>query len=219
MPPLRIDTPRLLLRPLGEGDGALYAQLYGDTDVMRHIAPPMAPAVAAASFETACRIQAEQPVFPPRWIVVRRDGGAGIGLMGLIAGGDAGAAIQGHGGSRSVGTRSENSGNGSSGAVEIGIMLLAEAQGRALAREAMAAAVQAVFERGWARSLWARYAPANAAMARVFDSLCFDVATPDATGCRREMTAERWQRLRDAQPGWRALNAIRAGGEGAVGLP
>lgn len=164
--PLEIASPRLLLRPLAAADRGLYVRLYSDPAVMRHVAEPRPRAEVAAGFPGVLDLQHGETAFPPRWIAALRRTGKGVGLLGLVP--DPG-----------------------SDSAEAGIMLLPEAQRRGLAAEALAALAGAAFERGWARSLWARHAPANQAMARVLAGLGFE---PDEVGdgdCRWRLQASR----------------------------
>jgi RimJ/RimL family protein N-acetyltransferase len=156
---LEIASPRLRLRPLAAGDRDLYARLYSDPAVMRHVTRPRPPAEVDAGFRLALDLQGSQVKFPPRWIADLRETGQGIGLLGLFA--DAG-----------------------SGTAETGIMLLPEAQRRGLATEALRALTRAAFGRGWVRGLWARHAPANQAMARVLTGLGFEADGVSGGDCR-----------------------------------
>ena len=165
---LEIMSPRLRLRPLATGDRGLYARLYADPTVMRHIARPRPPAEVDAGFRLALDLQGSQAKFPGRWIADLRETGQGIGLLGLIA--DSG-----------------------SDTAETGIMLLPEAQRRGLAAEALAVLAGTAFGRGWVRALWARHASTNQAIARVLAGLGFEAeAVGDGDGdCRWRLEAAR----------------------------
>lgn len=73
-----LRSARLLLRPLAEPDRALYAALYGDAEVMRHIGPALTPAAADAAFDRLLAHPASQQL----WVI---DDGAPCGLIGLSA--------------------------------------------------------------------------------------------------------------------------------------
>ena len=110
------DTARLHLRPIGEGDEALYCGLYTDPDLMRHIAAPMTLEAAKRSFGAACR---QQSWMKQRWILLERSSAVpiSIGQLGLFVDAD---ATQG-------------------ASAEIGVMLLDDWQKRGYAAEAIMA--------------------------------------------------------------------------------
>lgn len=126
-------TPRLHLRPLAEGDEALYCSLYTDPQVMRYIAAPMPLAAARRSFRAACRLQSPRP---QRWIISQRSAGNGgdIGLLGLFANGDE---------------------------AEIGVMLLPDKHGQGFSAEAIMAMADRMFSAKVLRLLWTRHMAAN----------------------------------------------------------
>lgn len=152
MPPRAeaIESAQLSLRPLGAGadDLSLYRALYCDLRVMRHIAEPVAVARIAASFEASCRDSASAPTFPSRWCVRHSGDGQGVGLLGAF-----------HDQARSC--------------VELGIMLLPEAQARGLARDALAVMMAGLHGRADVVRYWSRHRPANRPMARVLERLGF----------------------------------------------
>ena len=59
---LAFDTERLQVRPLTEGDEALYCSLYTDVETMRFIAPPLSAGRAARSFHAALRLTRRRPM-------------------------------------------------------------------------------------------------------------------------------------------------------------
>lgn len=134
-----IDTPRLRLRVMGAADEALYCRLYGDVQVMRHVAEPLARDAAQRSFAVACLQAAERPMRRPWWVVEEREGGD-AGIVGLVL------------------DRPEP---------EIGIVLSPHAQRRGLAVEALDALARQALVAGLAPRLWVRHAPGNVAMASV----------------------------------------------------
>ncbi len=159
-----IDTPRLKLQMMGKGDEALYCRLYGDAQVMRHIAGPLPHETARRSFAIACCQAAERPMRRPWW-VIREHGRGDAGIVGLVL------------------DREEP---------EIGVVLAPEAQARGLAVEAMDALARAAFATGLASRLWLRHAPGNVAMAAVASRLgatrAQDGTGPDA--CRWSLCME-----------------------------
>lgn len=108
-----LETARLRLRLLredGEGDAALYVQLYGDDAVMRHIVAPLAPERAGQAFARACRHNRATRPGHRTWRVDDRVDGAGLGIVALQRAG---------------------------GAAEIGVVLRESAWGHGIGREAL----------------------------------------------------------------------------------
>lgn len=147
------DTKRLRLRPIDEGDQALYRQLYTDPRVMRHIAEPMTAETATRSFGAACR---QQSWMKQRWILVDRANPvpAGIGILGLFV--------------------DPETTDGAS--AEIGVMLLEAWQGRGFAAEAIMAMTGHVFGAGALDRLWTRHAPDNPLARGLMEKLRFQQA-------------------------------------------
>ena len=169
------DTARLHVRPLGEGDEALYCSLHTDPEVMRYIAAPMSLEVAQRSFRAACRLQSPHP---QRWVIAERGAGRGIGLLGLFADGDT---------------------------AEIGVMLLPGKQGQGFSAEAIAGMANRVFgtmasDRSGLQRLWARNAPANRPMSKVMQWAGFqrqDGPRTTPAQVRWQLTRDRWQAHRE----------------------
>ena len=159
-----IATARLSLRPLVEGadDLALYRALYCDPGVMLHVAEPVPGTRVVASFEASCRDSASAPAFASRWCVRRSRDGEGVGLLGAFH-------------------------DRPSSSVELGILLLPQAQGSGFAVEALAAMMATLHGSADAAWFWSRHRPANRAMARVLERLDF-ARGPDRDGHWR------WQR-------------------------
>lgn len=160
-----IDTPRLRLRVMGEGDEDLYCRLYTDPQVMQHIARPLAIDVARRSFQVAREQAIERPMRRPWWVIHETTSMADVGVVGLV--------------------REDT-------IAEIGIVLLPQAQRRGIAREAMAAVATRAMETGLVTQLWLRHAPQNLAMAAVASRLGLtredDGPGPDS--CRWQMRAD-----------------------------
>jgi ribosomal-protein-alanine N-acetyltransferase len=154
-----ISTHSLVLRPLDQSDRDVYVQLYTDATVMRYIGVSLKAEVASASFDKALALQDSQSVLAPRWVLLDAGIDQKCGLLGLFADHDGRAA-------------------------EIGLMLLPSAQGRGLAGDAIGAMVAQVFAKIWVRSVWARHAPGNHAMAAVLRSRGFHMEAETEAECR-----------------------------------
>jgi ribosomal-protein-alanine N-acetyltransferase len=161
-----LQTARLVLRPLDEGDEALYRSLYVDPELMRHIAEPLSAQSAQDRFRSSLRQQSERR---QQRIVVEVGSGDGIGLVALFR-------------------------DGSS--AEMGIMLLAPAHGRGFATEAMSAVRDHAFGLEGIELLWIRQRPSNAVVTTMMQKLGFlPLPQVDpAGGFRRwELDRRRWQ--------------------------
>ena len=166
-----LDTPRLRLRLLREDtndDAALYAHLYTDRTVMRHIAAPLAADVAAAAFARACRHNAATRPGHRTWRVDDAASGDMLGIAALQRAGDA---------------------------AEVGVVLREAAWGRGLGREAIAAVLDHGFAAlGLALVYGERPDDAQAALVdRMFAPLgLLRVATPAPGRARWELPQARW---------------------------
>lgn len=159
------DTCRLHLRPLGEGDEALYCQLYTDPALMHHIAAPLSVEVAQRSYRAACRQQSQQK---QRWIITERSAGDSIGLLGLFVDGDA---------------------------AEIGVMLLEPWHGRGYATEAIWAMADRVFAAQGLHMLWTRHAPGNGLATGLMHKLgfvCEGSVDTEHAQLRWQLPREQW---------------------------
>ena len=161
-------SPRLQMRPLAEGDDAIYLALYTDPDVMTHIAAPLVPDVARAGFERSCHLNAEPGGWVSRWAVLDRASGAALGLLAVLRD------------------------PGDPGTAEIGVMLLPAAQGRGFAREVVGALVALVFSAcpGIDR-VWARHRVDHAAAAALMRAVGF----PVESACGKRATCSRTRPL------------------------
>ena len=159
------DTSRLRLRPISNGDQALYCHLYTDDGTMQHIATPLSVEAAQRSFFSAC---AQQSQDRQRWLIQESSSHQDIGLVALFAKDDV---------------------------AEIGIMLIASAHGRGLATEAMAAIVDRAFIDGSMRLLWIRQQVSNVPVVGMMQRLGFarlPTSGPDAIEVRWDLSRERW---------------------------
>ncbi len=159
------DTTRLRLRQISNVDQALYCHLYTDDALMQHIATPLSAEAAQRSFVSAC---AQQSQDRQRWIIQERTSGHDIGLVALFATGEV---------------------------AEIGVMLVADAHGRGLATEAMAAIVDRAFADGSIRLVWIRQQVSNVPVVGMMRRLGFarlPMSDPEAAEVRWNLGRERW---------------------------
>lgn len=165
------------MRPLEEGDEALYCHLYTDPEVMRHIGAPMSLEAAQRSFLKARVLAAQTAPSMQLWIITERGSPAGVGLLARIREGDA------------VDT------------TEMGIMLTAAGQSRGLAAEALGALTDRLFMSPEIRMLWTRQTPDNAAVVRLMQRLGFerDEAVEESpVQWRWQLARGQWQARRAA---------------------
>ena len=162
-----LATARLRLRALAAKDLALFRALYTDPETMRFIARPLSAPQATASFHAT--LMASQQAHNFRFLaIVERDGGTAVGLCSI----------------RRVSRRARRA--------EVGIMLVRAARRKGYATEALAALIARAFRALPIDVVWVQYHRANAATARLFDSLGF----PAADGWRpRGVRPERCVRI------------------------
>lgn len=133
------------MRPLAEGDQALYCVLYTNAGLMRHIGPPLEAAAAQRAFHASCDhnlLGLERST----WVIVERASSRDIGLVALIR---------------------EDQG------AEIGAMLLPERHRLGFASEALSALVETAFAGNALPWLSARHAVGHTAMESVMRKLNF----------------------------------------------
>ncbi|WP_159015669.1 GNAT family N-acetyltransferase [Cognatiluteimonas profundi] len=162
------DTPRLHLRPIGEGDEVLYCRLYTDPGLMRHIAEPMTMEAAKRSFQAALK---QQSPTRQRWIVCGQGQAEGVGLVGLFV------------------DKLEPD------VAEIGVMLLSAGQGKGYGTESMAGVVDRAFTMMPLRLLWIRQNATNIAVDGMMTKLRFERGDSARIGSHErywELIRERW---------------------------
>lgn len=159
--------PRLDLRPLAEGDRALYVQLYGDAHAMQHIGAAQDAGTAARGFRTALRFNAATPPERQFWVIQDRTASQPLGLIGLSM---------------------DESGGG-----EVGVLLPDAHQGRGIATEAIAALADHAFSTMHLQRLHTRHQPGHALAAGLMSTLGFERIAPAAGNgpWRWQLTAER----------------------------
>jgi RimJ/RimL family protein N-acetyltransferase len=161
------ETNRLRMRPLDDSDEVLYCRLYTTAELMRFIAPPLSMEAAQRSFQVALRKQSPRP---QRWIVHDRQDGRPIGLLGLI---------------------------GVDDRPEIGVMLLAPAQGRGIGSEAMQGMADHAFSAFGLQSICARQSVVdNPTVIRMMTRLGYTSLPPTPAhpqGGEWELSRSRWR--------------------------
>lgn len=171
-----LPTPRLLLRPMDGDDADAFCALYGDTEVMRRVGPPLDDAAARVAFT---RMQAQAVARPPRahyWMILPHGTQDPVGLIALVH--DRGAPE----------------------GAECGILLQGPAQACGYATEAIATVALAAFADYGVTRLWTRHAAANTAVVALMRRLDF-IRDTDAP-----VDEVRWHVRHDdpAVAGWRA---------------
>jgi len=164
------ETARLRMRPLDASDEALYCALYTTPALMRFIATPLTTEAAQRSFQSALRKPCARP---QRWTVFEKEGGGGLGILGLI---------------------------GHDDRPEIGVMLFSRGHGRGLGTEAMQGLVDHAFDAYPLRSIRARQQVVdNPTVIRMMTRVGFNALAPTAErpeGGDWELHRHEWQVLR-----------------------
>lgn len=163
------ETPRLRLRSLDATDEALYCHLYTDPGVMRHIGAPLSSEAASRNFRRACELATQPSPVLKLWVIAEHGAAKGLGLLARVR----------HGAANDV--------------AEMGIMLVAEGQGRGYAQEALGALTDRLFDQPETRMLWTAQSSENAAMVRLMHRLGFVRALECAAAeLRWEMDRTGW---------------------------
>jgi RimJ/RimL family protein N-acetyltransferase len=144
-----LASPRVVLWPLAALDThrALYGAVYGEPVVMRLVAPAVPEVRMDDSFDASLQASLAARL-PSRWCAFDAVTGRGIGLVGSLH--DPGSAR-----------------------VELGALLLPEAQGKGFAREALATLMAAFAPRPDVSCFWSRHHPDNGPMRSVLERLAF----------------------------------------------
>ena len=166
-----LATARLLLRPLGPDDEALYVALYTDPATLRHVLAPQAPAAARRGFAAALAGLGSDEGQRGFWVMQARDGRA-LGLIGLHRDGP--------------------------GAAEVGVVLPPAWQGLGLATEAIAALADHAFATLGLARLHTRHDHDHALAAGLMARLGFErvAAAAGRRGWRGQLTPARWAAVR-----------------------
>ncbi|MDR7192791.1 RimJ/RimL family protein N-acetyltransferase [Luteimonas terrae] len=155
-------------------DCHLFASLFTAPVIMRHVGRPLAPGAVSTAFDAVLAEMDRVPACRLYWTLATRDG-ADVGLISLSTGPGIGLA-------------------------EMGIMLVSNAQGRGLAREACTALLAEVFRTSLVCSVLLRHRRGNAAMAALAGRLGFQ--SPDVEGglCQWRLELAGWEGLARPQP-------------------
>jgi len=162
------DTQRLHLRPMDDGDEALYCRLYTDPVLMRHIAAPMSAERAHRSFHTVLKQQGGSRMI---WIITEHGGEAACGILGVFPDNDA---------------------------AEVGVMLVPQAQARGFAAEVIASIAGTLFRTSRVVRLWTRHATPNAPAGALMRNLGFEPCARDRLPPGMPAGEMRWELRREA---------------------
>ena len=153
-----VDTERLRMRLLSEGDAALFCDLYGDPDTMRFVGPPLSRERAQRTFRKTLASMDCRPLVRLFLVIIEKASQQAIGI----------GAFQGFDALRRR--------------VEAGILLKPESCGRGLGKEGFCALVTHAFAIFPVDEVWAQHAVDNSIAQRVPISLGF-ARNIDAAAC------------------------------------
>jgi RimJ/RimL family protein N-acetyltransferase len=144
----RIETDRLIMRPLSEDDATFYCDLYGDPHTMHFVGPPLSRERAERSFRIVLASRDRRPVRRLFLAIVEKASQQAIGIGGF----------QNFDASRRV---------------EAGMMLKPESLGRGFGKEGLGALVTHAFAVFPVDEVWIQHAAENRIARRVPISLGF----------------------------------------------
>jgi len=78
----RIETDRLMMRPLSEDDATFYCDLYGDPHAMHFVGPPLSRERAERSFRIVLASRVRRPVVRLSLAIVEKASQQAIGIGG-----------------------------------------------------------------------------------------------------------------------------------------
>jgi RimJ/RimL family protein N-acetyltransferase len=145
----RIETDRLIMRPLSEDDATLYCDLYGDPDTMHFVGPPLSRERAERSFRIVLASRDRRPVVRLVLAIVEKASQQAIGI----------------GGYQDFDVRRRR--------VEAGMLLKPESRGRGFGKEGLGALVTHAFAVFPVDEVWIQHAAENRIARRVPISLGF----------------------------------------------
>jgi RimJ/RimL family protein N-acetyltransferase len=172
------DTGRLHVRPIGEGDEALYSGLYTDPETMRWISPPLTVDEAARCFHAAVASMSRRPLAALHLAILERETSLPLGLCGVQE-------------FDSCATR-----------LELGSILLARARGSGFAREAKAGLIGRLFSLLPVDEICLEYQRGNVAALRSNLSIGF---SPEVSVIPDGQTIE-WCRMSVHRNAWYCLS-------------
>lgn len=184
---LWLSTPRLILSPLADDDRAFFIDLYGDSEVMRHVGPALSATAAAAAFRAARDGMARVRPTGLYFVLRTREDDRRVGLIGC--------------------PRVDHARD----RFEIGMLLPIPEQGQGIGREAIGCLADALFRDHGARELWVEFAASHRAAERMIGSVGFgpgDAApTDDGKPFIWTLPRVRWQSSFDRRGSRRHVEA------------
>lgn len=163
-----VETARLRMRALAEGDAALYTGLYGDEETMRFIGAPLSPERAASSFRSALAGMRRAPIERLFLTVVEKHSGADVGICSL----------------QNFDARHRS--------VQAGVMFVAGARALGYSKEGFVGLIQQVFAQLPVDELWVQFAAEHIAVQRAVISVGFarrpHAATERSAWCVRRQS-------------------------------
>jgi len=140
---MELITPRLILRPLREGDEQLYCDLFCDPDTMRHIGAPWTRTDAGGAFRDALKATRAAPSRALFLTLIRKDTQQSIGLCTL----------------QNVDPRRRQT--------ELGVMLVSSGRIQGFATDALLAVIAHAFAALPVDEVWVRFAVDHVACERL----------------------------------------------------
>lgn len=163
-----LQTQRLHLRPVDEGDKTLYCRVFMDAELMRQIGRPLTQESAEGSFHKVLEVAADSPNKALLWIMSKRNTAEAAGLAAVLD---------------------------YQGMPEIGAMVFKEYQGEGFAFEALSRVRDICFENHGFQALFGRQLPSNRRSIGLMEKLGFQQSEKDDGLIHWYLDREGWQRL------------------------
>jgi RimJ/RimL family protein N-acetyltransferase len=161
------ETERLFLRPLAEGDEALFDRLYTDPETMRFIAPPLSAERALSRFRKIIMRQRKPSIDGRYLVILERETGKPVGICGT------------------------SHHDAEAQRLEVGMVLVPEGRNRGVAKEALSALMKHIFAVSPVDKIEAKVFAENQAAERVLVSQGFTPCA-DAAGELGVPSERRW---------------------------
>jgi len=149
LPTFEFETARLFLRPLQEGDEALYYSLYTDPETMRFIAPPLSAEQASSRFRKIVARQREPSIDGRYLAMIEKATRQPIGICGTSH----------------LDAQAQR--------LEVGMVLLREGRNRGVAKEVLAALMKRIFAASSIDEIEVKFSAENRAAEQLVISLGF----------------------------------------------